>query len=214
MWELLKHLRDTFGKPTLTEEDAMRLRSIRNAAAWRKAIPPGEGASDDFLRDADASLVFDGPKTTDDARTLELVNKTNQFNLNGRRFSEAEWKSFLDDSAAFLLTASYRDKFGPLGKIAVILGKVRGRTATISSWVMSCRAFSRRIEHQCLKHIFETMDVEEIEFEYKATARNEPLQEFFAEFLSPLQPGVRLTKAHFEAKVPQLYHRVERATYV
>ena len=54
-------------------------------------------------------------------RAFELINKTNQFNLNGKRFSESDWLSFLQDPAAFLLTASYEDKYGPLGKVAVIV---------------------------------------------------------------------------------------------
>ena len=49
---------------------------------------------------------------------------------------------------------------------------------------MSCRAFSRRIEHQCLNYLFEKLDVDEIVFEYEATPRNGPIQDFFAELLA------------------------------
>jgi FkbH-like protein len=215
VWDLLKHLRDAFGKSLLTEEDTMRLRSIRDGAAWREAGSAGEGSADDFLKSAEAAVTFDAGKSAEDVRAFELVNKTNQFNLNGKRFSDAEWKNFLSDPAAFLLTASYKDKFGPLGKIAVVLGRVQGRTAKVASWVMSCRAFSRRIEYQCLKHLFDTWEVAEIEFEYEATERNGPLQEFLAEFVkAPLQPGMRLTKEQFDERVPQLFHHVERVAYV
>lgn len=215
VWDLLKHLRDAFGKSLLTEEDTMRLRSIRDGAAWREAGSAGEESADDFLKSAEAAVTFDAGKSAEDVRAFELVNKTNQFNLNGKRFSDAEWKNFLSDPAAFLLTASYKDKFGPLGKIAVVLGRVQGRTAKVASWVMSCRAFSRRIEYQCLKHLFDTWEVDEIEFEYEATERNGPLQEFLAEFVkAPLQPGMRLTKEQFDERVPQLFHHVERVAYV
>jgi FkbH-like protein len=215
VWDLLKHLRDAFGKALLTEEDTMRLRSIRDGAAWREAGSAGEGSADDFLKSAGAAVTFDAGKSSEDIRAFELVNKTNQFNLNGKRFSDAEWKTFLSDPAAFLLTASYKDKFGRLGKIAVVLGKVQGRTAKVASWVMSCRAFSRRIEYQCLKHLFDTWGVDEIEFEYQTTDRNGPLQEFLTEFVkTPLQPGMRLTKEQFDGRVPQLFHHVERVAYV
>jgi FkbH-like protein len=210
VWDLLKHLRDVFGKPVLTEDDALRLRSIRNAGAWRDAAESPGSSSDDFLKAAEASMIFESAQPNGDARAFELVNKTNQFNLNGKRFNEAEWRNFLSDPTAFVLTVSYKDKYGPLGKIAVILGKTRGRKLRVNSWVMSCRAFSRRIEHQCLKYLFEALGADEIAFDYEATPRNGPLQEFFAGLLGRLPvPGLCLSREQFAARVPLLFHRVE-----
>ena len=42
-----------------------------------------------FLRNANAVVVFEFGSR--EPRVLELVNKTNQFNLNGIRYTEAEW---------------------------------------------------------------------------------------------------------------------------
>lgn len=210
VWGLLKHLRDVFGKPFLTEDDALRLRSIRDASVWRDAPQSPGSLSDEFLKTAEACMVFESAQQNEDARAFELVNKANQFNLNGKRFSESEWRNFFNDPAAFVLTVSYKDKFGPLGKIAVITGKTRGDKPCVTSWVMSCRAFSRRIEHQCLKYLFDTLGANEIGFDYQATPRNGPLQEFFAELLGvPPVAGVRLSREQFVARVPPLFHRVE-----
>ena len=80
---------------------------------------------------------------------------------------------------------------------------------------MSCRAFSRRIEHQCLKYLFETLDADEIVFDYQVTPRNGPLQEFLAGLLGkPAESGVVLSRGQFAAKVPPLFHRVEVAVHV
>lgn len=210
VWGLLKHLRDVFGKPLLTEDDVLRLRSIREAGAWRDATQSPGSSSDEFLKTVEACMVFESAQPNGDARALELINKTNQFNLNGRCFSESEWRNFFSDPAAFVLTVSYKDKFGPLGKIAVVMGKNRGDKLCVTSWVMSCRAFSRRIEHQCLSYLFETLGADEIGFDYQATPRNGPLQEFFAELLGvPPVAGVRLSREQFVARVPPLFHRVQ-----
>jgi FkbH-like protein len=210
VWELLKLLRDRFGKPALTEEDALRLGSIRDAGAWREVSQTSANSPDDFLKAAEASIVFESARPDGDARAFELINKTNQFNLNGKRVSDSEWRAILNDPAAFVLTVSYKDKYGPLGKIAVVVGKTRGRMLSVSHWVMSCRAFSRRIEYQCLKHLFESMDAGEIVFDYEATPRNGPLQEFFASLLgNPPETGLSLSKENFAARAPQLFHRVE-----
>ena len=81
--------------------------------------------SDDFLKTAEACVLFESAQPKGDARSFELVNKTNQFNLNGKRLSETEWRNFFADPAAFAVAVSYKDKFGSLGKIAVIMGKKR-----------------------------------------------------------------------------------------
>ena len=214
LWSLLKHLRDLFGKALLTEEDALRLRSIRDAVTWQDLAQPAESA-DKFLRSAVSSIVFESVLTNGNSRAFELVNKTNQFNLNGKRFSESEWQKLLNDPAAFVLSVSYKDKFGPLGRIAVIMGARLGSKVTVNGWVMSCRAFSRRIEHQCLKYLFETLDADEIVFDYQVTPRNGPLQEFLAGLLGkPPESGVILSRGQFAAKVPPLFHRVEGAVHV
>jgi len=139
-----------------------------------------------------------------------LVNKTNQFTLNGMRFGESEWKNYFADPKAFLLTIEYKDKYGPLGKIAVIMGKVGVHKLHVECWVMSCRAFSRRIEHQCLKQLFELFEVDEIAFDYRSTPRNTPFREFLTEVLEePPVPGVSLSKKSFDKKRLPLFHRVE-----
>lgn len=206
---LLKDLRDVFGKPMVTGEDALRLKSLRDAGAWQSESGPTKTA-DDFLAAADACITFEGGQTRDDARALELVNKTNQFNLNGIRLTESAWRKFFDDPSAFLLTASYQDKFGPLGKVAVVMGRVTGKTVHVSSWVMSCRAFSRRLEHQCLKYLFENLEAEELVLDYETTPRNGPLQDFLEEMIQqPPAPGLRLTRDAFFAAAPALFHRIE-----
>jgi FkbH-like protein len=214
IWGLLKHLRDVFGKQSLTEEDSIRLRTIREAGARRSAEVSGGLSLDEFLRGCEARVAFE-PVPPDDARTFELLNKTNQFNLNGRRFSESELRAGAREPGSLLLAVSYKDKFGPLGKIAVILGRVTGSTLRVYAWVMSCRAFSRRIEHQCLKYLFESLGIEEIAFDYQATPKNGPLQEFFAELLgAPPLPPLTLSKRHFEARTPALFHSVQAACHV
>lgn len=209
IWELLKRLRDCFGKGIVSPDDEIRQRSIRTATALKSSLPEGGLGAEGFLRNAGATITFCLGTDARGHRAFELINKTNQFNLNGRRFSESEWLSFLQEPAAFLLTASYEDKYGPLGKIAVVMGKTGGRKLYVNSWVMSCRAFSRRIEHQCLMYLFEKLGADEIVFRFEATPRNRPLQDFLAELLGgPPHPDLSLHKAQFDTKVLPLFHHV------
>ncbi|QNI33498.1 HAD-IIIC family phosphatase [Alloacidobacterium dinghuense] len=212
---LLEELRDLFGKPVISEEDSMRIRSIRNAGAWRDASDTSASASDEFIQSAEGRIWFECSHATDDLRAFELVNKTNQFNLNGKRYAESEWRQFLANPAAFLLTAAYEDKFGALGKIAVLLGTRYADRVHVQAWVMSCRAFSRRIEHQCLQYLFDEFGVDRVSFEYTLTPRNGPLQEFLKSLVDgALETPVCLTKEMFFAKRIPLFHRVEVSVHV
>ena len=214
IYGLLGTLRDMFAKPAVSEEDHIRLASLRASREMRQE-PESPGASTDtFLEQAGSVLEFSFSKEPPDPRVLELLNKTNQFNLNGNRYTETGLRRLLADPNAFLLKASYEDKFGRLGKIAVMLGCVHEKTLQVHSWVMSCRAFSRRIEHACLDHLLRKFEADQLEFAFQATDRNRPLQEFFSAFLGRLpDSSFQLSKGLFREKCVPLFHRIEEEVY-
>jgi FkbH-like protein len=202
---VLRRLRDLFGKSNLSEEDSLRSVSIRRASEFHAATHGGN-SSEDFLKSLNAVVSFDLLEAPPNARSLELVNKTNQFNLNGLRYTEAEWtkKLLLNDSVC--VAVSYEDKFGPLGKISVLQGQQKGRILHLDVWVLSCRAFARRIEHQCLRMLFDRYAVDAIEFSFVRTAKNSPL----TEFLNSLSAADGLlTREQFHNCCPPLYHVVK-----
>ncbi len=209
VWQLIRQLRDLCGKSRLSEEDAFRLRSIRQSTEFQEQAGAA-GVGDEFLSSVKAALIFDFDSTPSNPRTLELVNKTNQFNLNGVRLTQAEWQRKMDQPGAFLAIVKYEDKFGALGTIAVLQGYQTATKLVISTWVMSCRAFSRRIEHQTLKKLFERFRVSSVAAEFAPTAKNGPLQEFCGAILgrTPEAP-FEFTQQEFERSCPALYHRVE-----
>ncbi len=212
VYELLSGLRDRFGKSAASTEDRLRRESLRSAGFKREAAEE-EGFSEALLAQAEAELVFSLRKEASDARPFELVNKTNQFNLNGRRFTEIGWHDFLAQDDRFLLTATYADRFGALGKIAVISGRKNGTALLIDSWVMSCRAFARRIEHQCLSFLFNKFQTNTIQFDYQETPRNGPVNALFTDLLKQTPAGrLEISIAEFAKACPALFHKVREAT--
>ena len=156
-----------------------------------------------------------------DQRAFELVNKTNQFNLNGRRFQEVEWRNSLNSTDSVFLTVTYRDKFGPLGKIAVLAGNLvapdsqNHRRLRMHTWVMSCRAFSRLIEYECLRWLFAQFEVDEVEFDFSMTPRNQPMQDFLQQLRNaPPEPHCRVTRAQFTRNCPPSTHVIEESANV
>jgi FkbH-like protein len=205
---LLKQLRARFGKGEIREEDRLRLQSLRSSAELQESR--SAEASPDFLERLNAKITLEYSSSPDDRRAWELVNKTNQFNLNGRRYSEAEWQSYFQAPGAFLVTATYQDRFGPLGKIGVLGGRHEAGKLQVDIWVLSCRAFSRHIEFQMLDRLYEKFGASHIGFSFHPTDRNGPLQECFARFFpAGLGKGnVDLPAAVFEQQRPQLFHQV------
>ena len=205
--QMLRRLRDLCGKDKVSSDDLLRLASIRQGAAFRQQAEGGS-APESFLQQAQASITFDF-SAAGEPRTLELVNKTNQFNLNGRRWAEADWHKEADSDKSLIITASYEDKFGPLGTIAVAKANFQGERVLVDTWVMSCRAFSRRVEHQTLRLLFDCAGVDEIEFAFQPTAKNGPTRDFFASLLGEA-PGAEfsLKKSQFDERCPALYHEV------
>ncbi len=206
--ELLRSLRDLCGKEWVSKDDALRLESIRRGAEFARDSA-AVASPEDFLRSASATLTVDFHADTNDVRALELVNKTNQFNINGVRYTEFDWKKNLMRPGAVLLVVSYTDKFGPLGKIGVVQGRVDGNVLWIQTWVLSCRAFARRIEYQFLRLLFDKYNVQEVMVEFMPTVKNGPARDFFGSLCGFHPDGpFRLGRAQVEEKCPPLYHQI------
>lgn len=175
---LILIFRDLYAKERITQEDAIRLESLKQRDTVVRAQESGGEGYEDLLKENNSKVTFLSISSKGDDRAFELLNKTNQFNMNGKRLTDRDWKDILEDPACFALAVSYEDRFGPLGKIAVMTGKIDGKRAFISSWVMSCRAFGRRIEHSLLRYVFGKYDLSSIELDYVKTERNGPFEDF------------------------------------
>ena len=209
-YNLLEQLRDLFGKESISDEDPIRMKSLRRGSVFGSDKEAFNGSPDAFLQKMEAKIEFRFTTASVDRRAYELVQKTNQFNLNGRRYTHAEWQANIERHDAFVMLVEYQDKFGPLGKISVMSGQFKGRALVIDTWVMSCRAFCRRIEHQCLRMLFNKYNAAEIRFDFQVTSRNGPLQEFFVELTGgPAESRLTISKETFEKNCPQLFHEVK-----
>jgi FkbH-like protein len=204
---LLANLTSCFGQAQRSEEDALRLASLRTASL--RSTSSNGYSPEDLLKSCNGVLTVTRLSVPPDPRALELLNKTNQFNLNGERQTEADWLAYLRVEGAAAWIASYGDKFGPLGKIAVLAGRHAGNRLEVDWWVMSCRAFSRRIEYALLDYLFSREPIEEITLNFRATERNGPLREFLQCLAGePVQGGVHLTPDTFAVRKPALYMSV------
>ena len=196
--QLLGELNELFWSESVSEEDSLRLESIRSSAAVDE-FRDASAISEDFIASLEGTLVLDVAAGWAEQRALDLVNKTNQFNLNGRRFTAAEWREHCERADALNITAAYEDRFGRLGTISVLTGQTRDTTLVVDAWVLSCRAFTRGVEQQMLEWLLQEYD--SVEFEYVSTPRNGPMTEFLSTHAGDLNdPRPRVEASADEAR--------------
>jgi FkbH-like protein len=131
------------------------------------------GSIDEFLRGLDMVLEIGGIAEARE-RVLELVHKTNQFNLTTRRYNWGELAAIAQDG--FARCYRLKDKFGDSGIISVAAVARAGPDATIALWLMSCRVLGRKVEDAILADLAvqaRALGARRLIGEYIATAKNE-----------------------------------------
>ncbi|GJD63599.1 HAD-IIIC family phosphatase [Methylobacterium frigidaeris] len=140
-----------FEAATLTDEDRGRARAYAQDRARRvSGSAPGSTELSGTLAGLGMRLTWRPFDAVGLPRIVQLVNKTNQFNLTTRRLREAEATSLIEDPAALTLQLRLSDRFGDNGVIAVAIGRLAGSDLVIETWLMSCRVLGRRVEEGTL----------------------------------------------------------------
>jgi FkbH-like protein len=162
---------------SLTADDLERSRQYQ-ANLQRETMQAGATDLDAYLASLKMQLSTKPLNTFDLKRVVQLINKTNQFNLTTRRYSEAEVEALLCDNGVLGLQFRLTDSFGDNGIISVIMGKLDQANTNrmiIDSWLMSCRVLGRHVETACLNVLVakaKDLGVTEIVGEYIPTAKN------------------------------------------
>ncbi len=100
-----------------------------------------------FLQALEMQLTLSPFDATGRQRITQLINKTNQFNLTTKRYTETEIKSMEQDKTLFTLQARLSDRFGDTGMISIVICRQQPDAWEIDSWLMSCRVMNRHVEH-------------------------------------------------------------------
>jgi FkbH-like protein len=141
-----------FQPVSLSAEDLERTGFIRADSA-REAAESSSQDLDQFLRmlDMHARVGAIEPATLE--RSVQLIHRSNQFNLTTRRHSAALVLPMLENDSWVTRTVSLRDRFGDSGLISVLLAKITGDVLEIDTWLMSCRVLKRGVEQFLLGHL-------------------------------------------------------------
>lgn len=132
----------------------------------------------DFLKNLNLVISPEKVSSSNFDRVLELIHKTNQFNLTTKRLSVAELERFSLLDNCFCYCYSLKDKYSDYGIISVFIAERISANWEINTWLMSCRAMGRGVEYSVFNHFITTCltDGEIVFGEYIPTGKNKPIE--------------------------------------
>ncbi len=165
-----------FEQLRLTREDLERTGQYQ-ANLQRSSLMASATDIDGYLRSLEMRAIWGRFDRAGQARIVQLINKTNQFNLTTRRVTEEQIAALIEDNRALTLQIRLTDTFGDNGIIAIVIGLSLPGTQDIriDTWLMSCRVLGRRMEEETLNLIVQqarTLGCQRLIGVYRPTAKN------------------------------------------
>ena len=167
----------------LTQDDLARAEQYQ-ANLQREELKASSTDLEGYLRSLEMELQWSAFDMVGLQRIVQLINKTNQFNLTTRRYTEAEVLQAMKNPRAFTLQLRLVDRLGDNGIIGIVIGEVDpAGTAVLDTWLMSCRVLGRGVEQATLGLICnqaKRLDAGELIGEYRPTPKNTMVKEHYA----------------------------------
>ncbi len=138
-----------FNKPFISQED--RNRNLLYAEEKNRTENRNSFQSlDEWLSGIGIKIKAERVSKKNSQRVTQLLNKTNQLNLRTRRMTEQEILDWDASSDNFMWAFSTSDRFGDAGLTGIISISVKGETAFIADFILSCRVIGRKTEETML----------------------------------------------------------------
>ncbi len=173
--------REYFLLPRATREDAEKTAMYRSEAK-REDEKSRFDSLDSFLESLQMELTLRPLSESDIPRAAQLTQKTNQFNVTTKRYTEADLARMSRDPSCFIRIGSLTDRFGDFGQILLLIAHIDAPDATVDTFLMSCRAMGRSVEETAL-NVFENQlrdaGVERLFARYVPTPKNAPVADLW-----------------------------------
>ena len=141
-----------FETAALSAEDLSRAAFYQDNAR-RVALRQQAGDLDSYLASLNMTMTVQPFDAVGRARIAQLINKSNQFNLTTRRYTEADVEHFENDPACLTMQVRLADTFGDNGMISVLICRREHDDWQIDTWLMSCRVLGRKVENAVLAEL-------------------------------------------------------------
>jgi FkbH-like protein len=194
-----------FDTAAVTREDLTRQASYQgrwSAEAERERF----GDLETFLESLEMQVEIRPFCTADLPRIAQLVNKTNQFNLTTRRYSQEQIRDLKESPEHLTYAVRLSDRFADHGLVSVLIGRVVEDRMTIETWLMSCRVAARGLEARVFAHVLDEvrrLGIKEVAGEYRPTPKNCNVKDLLAS-LGFAQTGTTETSTQWSLPVEEV----------
>jgi FkbH-like protein len=184
-WRFVEMLTEEwfFDAVSVTTDDRNRSQEYK-AQAQRAALSESAGNREEFLSSLGIVCTFLNAAEAPLERSVQLLAKTNQFNLTTRRYSATEVLRFVADPACQALAVRVRDRFGDAGVVGLVLAEQKGDACWIDTLLLSCRVIGRGIESAILSQVAQHAAANGVRWlmgEFVETKKNVPCKQFYPE---------------------------------
>lgn len=185
-----------FGVYRITQEDRAKTEQYK-ANTQRRQQQAAFTNMEDYLQSLEMKLRIE--KVTDATlqRVAQLTQKTNQFNMTTRRYTEADIRQMLEEGAD-VWTLTVADKFGDYGLTGVLII----RNDNIDTFLMSCRVLGKGVENAFILSVLKRYNGE-IHAEYIPTLKNTQVADLY-DRLGFTKDVESSEKKIYTAHIPQL----------
>jgi FkbH-like protein len=190
-----------FEATSFSRDDVQRTAQYQ-ANANRATLQSESANLHDFLKSLEMQMHIAPFDSIERARIAQLINKSNQFNLTTRRYTEAQIQDMGNDPRILTFQVRLKDRFGDNGLISVLIAKpgVKADSLLIDTWLMSCRVLGREVEIELLNALVAEALVRGYKFvfgEYIPTEKNLLVKDHFQklgfQIASEMPAGVKNT---------------------
>ena len=170
-----------FETTLISADDAKRNQMYRENAQRAKLQATFENYTD-YLLSLEMKAVIEPFQPVLMARIAQLTNKSNQFNLTTKRYTQDEIEAVSMGDDYIDIYGRLSDKFGDNGVVSVVIGHQIVDEVEIQLWIMSCRVLKRDMEFAMMDSFVEACKkkgVERIIGNYYPTEKNGMVREFY-----------------------------------
>ena len=180
----------------ITREDTQKLEQYKTEQK-RKKIAHTFSSIEDYFRSVQMKLTYCLNDKRHIIRMTQLINKTNQFNLTTRRYSEKEVLLMLGKNKVFAFWLA--DNFGDMGLISVVIVKAGKGGDEIDTFLISCRVLGRDVEQKILYIIGRDISLNSkkpLKAKYIKTKKNAQVENFYERMGFSLVTSSNTTKSY------------------
>ena len=177
--------RSGFFEVTTFNEDDLKRNEMYKENAMRNAQQASFADYGEYLKSLDMKATIGDFIPVYIARITQLTNKSNQFNLTTKRYTQTEMEEVWHSPNYIKLYGKLIDKFGDNGVVSVVIGEKREDTLHIDLWLMSCRVLKRDMEQAMLDTLVEKCrqnGISKIKGYYYPTKKNGMVRELYGTF--------------------------------